>query len=111
LLRALRGAVLEVFRRRLAGFDFQSLLSRFGEGIVAETSDLTSASVFLEQFGDLRGLAKLLERLGIEEESPGSAASAVEFAMEGLHLSKRLNKDEAGRLGAYRYEAFDTQAR
>ena len=63
--------------------------------------------VYLGQFGDLPGLAKLLERLGVEEESPGSAASAVEFAMDGLHLSKRLNKDEAGRVGAYRYEGFE----
>jgi magnesium chelatase subunit I len=107
LLRALRNAVLEVFRRRLAGFDFQPVLSHFHDGLAVETSDLTSASVFLEQFGDLPGLAKLLDRLGIEEESPGAAASAVEFAMEGLHLSKRLNKDEAGRLGAYRYEGFE----
>jgi magnesium chelatase subunit I len=111
LLRALRNAVLEVFRRRLAGFDFQPILGRFHEGMSVETSDLTSASGFLEQFGDLPGLAKLLERLGIEEESPGAAASAVEFAMEGLHLSKRLNKDEAGRVGAYRYEGFEPPAR
>jgi magnesium chelatase subunit I len=107
LLRALHHAELEVFRRRLAGFDFQRILGRFGEGLVAETSDTTSASEFLGQFGDLPGLAKLLERLGIEEESPGAAASAVEFAMEGLHLSKRLNKDAAGRVGAYRYEGFE----
>jgi magnesium chelatase subunit I len=71
---------------------------------VAETSDLTPASEVLGQFGDLPGLAKLLERLGVEEESPGVAASAVEFALEGLHLSRRLNKEQSGRLGAYRYE-------
>jgi magnesium chelatase subunit I len=109
LLRALRHAVLEVFRRRLAGFDFQQIVGRFNDGLVAETSDTTSASEFLGQFGDLPGLAKLLERLGVEEESPGSAASAVEFAMEGLHLSKRLNKDAAGRIGAYRYEGFENR--
>src|SRR5437764_1473595 len=72
LLRALRNAVREVFRRRLAGFDFQPVLSHFHEGLAIETSDLTSASVFLQQFGDLPGLAKLLDRLGIEEESPGA---------------------------------------
>jgi magnesium chelatase subunit I len=109
LLRALRHSVLEVFRRRLAGFDFQQVLGQFNEGLVAETSDTTSASEFLGQFGDLPGLAKLLERLGVEEESPGAAASAVEFAMEGLHLSKRLNKDAAGRVGAYRYEGFENR--
>ena len=40
----------------------------------------------------------------MEEESPGVAASAVEFALEGLHLSRRQNKEQSGRLGAYRYE-------
>ncbi|HEX6331428.1 MAG TPA: magnesium chelatase [Actinomycetota bacterium] len=103
LLRAAKTAELEVFRRRLSGFDFQPILSRFEEGFQAETSDLTPAGELLGQFGELPGLSKLLERLGVEEESPGVAASAVEFALEGLHLSRRLNKDGAGRFGSYRY--------
>jgi magnesium chelatase subunit I len=103
LSRAAKSAELEVFRRRLSGFDFQPLLSRFGEGFAAETSDLTPADALLAQFGELPGLSKLLERLGVEEESPGVAASAIEFALEGLHLSRRLNKDHAGRAGASRY--------
>jgi magnesium chelatase subunit I len=103
LLRALRTAELEVFRRRLSGFDFQPLLVRFAEGLEIETSDLTPSRDLLAQFGDLPGLARLLDRLGVEEESPGSAASAVEFALEGLHLSRRLNKDGAGRTGSTRY--------
>ena len=103
LARAAKTAELEVFRRRLSGYDFQPILSRFAEGFEAETSDLTPASALLAQFGELPGLSKLLERLGVEEESPGAAASAVEFALDGLHLSRRLNKDETGRTGAYRY--------
>ena len=47
------------------------------------------------------GLAKLLERLGVEEESPGVAASALEFALEGLYLSRRLNKDGGDRAARY----------
>jgi magnesium chelatase subunit I len=105
LMRALSQAILKMFRRRLAGFDFAPLLSRFGRGFAARTSDLTAADDFLGQFGELPGLAKLLSRLGVEEESPGSAASAVEFALEGLHLSRRLNKDAAGRVGAWSYGA------
>jgi len=42
----------------------------------------------------------------VEEESPGVAASALELALEGLHLSRRLNKDAGGRVGAYRYEGL-----
>jgi magnesium chelatase subunit I len=105
LLRGLRTAELQVFRRRLSGFDFQAILGRFGSGFSAETSDLMPASELLGQFGEVPGLARLLERLGVEEESPGVAASALEFALEGLHLSRRLNKDETGRPGAYRYDS------
>jgi magnesium chelatase subunit I len=107
LLRALRNAELEVFRRRLAGFDFQGILGRFAEGFSAESSDIMPASDFLDQFGDLPGLAKMLGRLGVEEESPGVAAAALEFALEGLHLSRRLNKDQTGRVGTYRYEGIE----
>ncbi len=95
--RALKTAELEVFRRRLSGFDFQPILSRFAQGFEAETWDLLPAAELLGQFGELRGLSKLLERLGVEEESPGVAASALEFALEGLHLSRRLNKDKGDR--------------
>jgi magnesium chelatase subunit I len=107
LVRALRTAELEVFRRRLAGFDFQSILARFDGGLTVETSDLMPASDLLGQFGDVPGLAKLLDRLGVQEESPGVAASALEFALEGLHLARRLNKDDSGPGGA-RYGAVGT---
>jgi len=108
LSRAAKSAELEVFRRRLSGFDFQPILSRFAQGFAAETSDLTPAADLLAQFGELPGLSKLLERLGVKEESPGVAASAVEFALEGLHLSRRLNKDEAERAGAFRYRGTES---
>jgi magnesium chelatase subunit I len=108
LTRALRTAELEVFRRRLSGYDFQPLLARFSKGLVAETSDLDTASQVLGQFGELPGLAKLLQRLGVEQESPGVAASALEFAMEGLHLSRRLNKDRSG--GRARYEGVEVES-
>jgi magnesium chelatase subunit I len=39
----------------------------------------------------------------VEEESPGVAASALEFVLEGLYLSRRLNKDGGDAPGAVRY--------
>jgi magnesium chelatase subunit I len=101
LLRAMRTAELEVFRRRLSGYDFAPLLHRFDEGLSVDTGELTPASDLLDAVGDLPGLAKLLERLGVEEESPGVAASALEFALEGLYLSRRLNKDGGDRTARY----------
>src|SRR4030065_104891 len=63
LQRALKTAELEVFRRRLSGFDFGPLLSRFSrEGSAVETSALPPASELLARVGDLPGLAKPLVR-------------------------------------------------
>jgi magnesium chelatase subunit I len=107
LTRALRTAELEVFRRRLSGYDFAPLLSRFDEGLEVDTGELTPAGELLDVVGDLPGLAKLLERLGVEEESPGVAASALEFALEGLFLSRRLNKDGDDRQARYLGAAAD----
>ena len=39
------------------------------------------------------------------DESAASVASAVEFLLEGLHLSKRLNKDAVGARATYRARA------
>jgi magnesium chelatase subunit I len=36
------------------------------------------------------------------DESPAAVAAAVEFILEGLHLSKRLNKDANGARATYR---------
>ncbi len=48
------------------------------------------------------GLAKLLAALKVEEESPALAAAAVEFALEGLHLSRKIDRDDVAP-GAFRY--------
>ena len=45
--------------------------------------------------------AQILARLGVEEESPGLAAAALEFALEGLHLNRRLAKDSVGHRTVY----------
>jgi len=89
-----RKAILDVFRRRLSGFDFTGLLGRFEEGMAVDTGDLVPAADVLKQLGDVRGASGLLKRLGVKEESPALAASALEFALEGLHLSRRLNKEQ-----------------
>ncbi len=54
------------------------------------------ASALLARLGAVPGLSQLLQRLGVEAESPGLAAAALEFALEGLHLNRRLAKDEVG---------------
>lgn len=90
--RILAQSVLEVFRERLMGFDFSEILDRFDSGLEIQSGDLVSAADLLEQFNGL-DVSPLLMWLGLRGESPGDAAAAVEFALEGLHLTRRLNKD------------------
>ncbi|RJK97942.1 sigma 54-interacting transcriptional regulator [Vallicoccus soli] len=91
----LRRATAETFRRRLGASDLSGLIARFDEGLVVESGELVPSSTLLEQLGPLPGLAHLLERLGMDDaaEEPALAASAVEFAMEGLFLNRRIAKD------------------
>jgi magnesium chelatase subunit I len=98
LSHLLRRAVAETYRARLAGADLSGLQHRFDEGDTVETGELVPASELLHRIGTVTGLAQLLSRLGAESdavaESPGLAAAALEFAMEGLYLNRRLAKDE-----------------
>jgi magnesium chelatase subunit I len=93
LAHLLRKATADTFRARLAGVDLTGLQARFDEGATVETGDLVPAVDLLDRLGTVPGLSLLLTKLGIEEESPGLAAAAVEFALEGLHLNRRLSKD------------------
>ncbi len=93
LAHLLRKATADAFRARLAGLDLSGLQGRFAAGTSVETGDLVPAADLLAALGPVPGLAQLLSRLGVEEESPGLAAAALEFALEGLHLNRRLAKD------------------
>ncbi len=92
----LKAAIGQVYRRRLGGEDLSGLIDRFNSGLVVESRDVQRAADFLSQFGRIPGLAKVMQRLELAEESPATAASAVEFALEGLHLTKRINKHSTG---------------
>ena len=48
------------------------------------------------------GLREPVASLTGGDESPAAVAAAVEFVLEGLHLSKRLNKDASGARATYR---------
>ena len=90
----LRRATADTFRAHLGSADLSGLLATFEEGGTVETGDLVPATDLLARVGEVPGLARLMTRLGMDgSESPGNAAAAVEFALEGLYLMRRLSKD------------------
>jgi magnesium chelatase subunit I len=64
-----------------------------GEGI--------SARVYTRAIGDVPEVATALKRLSLPDR-PETRASVIEFLLEGLHLNKRLNKDEVEGRALYR---------
>jgi magnesium chelatase subunit I len=84
--------------------DFGPLIAGFAQGRAVETSDIMSGADLVTQV-DLRGanLDRLVRRLDLPDDSPTAAASALEFVLEGLYLTSRLNKEEV-RTGGFRFE-------
>jgi magnesium chelatase subunit I len=96
LQHLLRRATADAFRSLLGGLDLTALQQRFDTGDPVVSGDLVPADELLRQVGPVSGLSQILGRLGIEAESPGLAAAALEFALEGLYLNRRLSKDDLG---------------
>jgi magnesium chelatase subunit I len=100
-----RAAVLTVFKDRFSPERFRPIVASFDEGAVIHAGeDVTSAEyvALLEQQPALR---EAVTELTGGDESAASVASAVELLLEGLHLSKRLNKDAVGSRATYRARA------
>ncbi|WP_461003486.1 sigma 54-interacting transcriptional regulator [Streptomonospora sediminis] len=105
LLHLLRRATAETFRNTLGGADLTALTDLFADGGTVESGELVSGAELLRGTGPLPGLADLIARLSPEEghgETPGFAAAAVEFALEGLYLNRRLSKDTVRDRTVYR---------
>jgi magnesium chelatase subunit I len=90
----LRRSVAETWRSRLGGLDLSGFVGLVAEGASIATGDAVPSGDLLSQVGTVPGLAQVLGRLGVDEvPGPAQAASAVEFVLEGLHLTRRLAKD------------------
>jgi magnesium chelatase subunit I len=99
--RLLARAVQNVFHRHLDLTDLDSTIDAFEGGLAIETGELVPSARYTRWLREVPGLAEAVGRLGVKE-SPASAASAIEFVLEGLHLNRRLNKDRTAAGGRYR---------
>lgn len=101
LERLLRAAVLEVFRRRCPVETLREVVDEFDGGTVLHTGDDVASADYVAALASIPALRRVAVPLA-GGESPPLLASAVELIVEGLHLSRRLNKDAAGARATYR---------
>jgi magnesium chelatase subunit I len=99
-------ATLSVFRRRVTLDDPQSIVGAFHDQVVVHVGDDMPSASYLSVLADMPELEPPTRKLAGPEaadaESPALMASALEFLLEGLHLTKRLNKDASGARALYR---------
>src|SRR3989440_2737987 len=101
MARIQRGAVSAVFGRHFAASQFENLVARFEEGTMLEVGESMPASTYVRAVAESTEVDNALRRLGLPDKSE-VRASVIEFVLEGLHLNKRLNKDEMGGRALYR---------
>ncbi|HWC12005.1 MAG TPA: magnesium chelatase [Acidimicrobiales bacterium] len=101
LSRLVSAAVLGVFKERCALEGLREALSEFDAGTAISTGDDVPSADYVEAVGRLPALRSAVLPL-VDGETPGAVASAVELVLEGLHLSRRLNKDAVGARATYR---------
>jgi magnesium chelatase subunit I len=98
----LKAAILATFRDAFAIEDLRTVVDDFeGSRIVHAGEDVGSAD-YVALVQEMKALREPVQQLTGGDESAASVASAVEFVLEGLHLSKRLNKESVGARAQYR---------
>jgi magnesium chelatase subunit I len=104
--RLITKALYTTFGRQVDIDDLDDVIVAFEDGLVIETGDRVPSREFVRWMREVPGLPEAVRKLGAYDvtdgaEEPAVVASAVEFLLEGLHLSRRINKDRVG--GGVRY--------
>jgi magnesium chelatase subunit I len=97
LTHLLRTAVAETVRSHLAGIDLRLLVEAIEEGAMIGTGARVGARDFLAGLpvlGESDLYDEVCERLGATND--GERAAAIELALEGLYLARRIGKDTDG---------------
>jgi len=105
--RLITKALYATFGRRVDIDDLDDVVVAFEDGLVVETGETVPSREYVGWMREIPGMHEAVRRLGAFDvtdgaEEPAVVASAVEFLLEGLHLSRRINKDRAGGATVYR---------
>ncbi|MBI2704431.1 MAG: magnesium chelatase [Actinobacteria bacterium] len=98
----LRSAVLSVFKERCPMENVRPIVDAFEGQLVVSAGEDVPSSEYVELLSSIAALRPPVRELTGDDESPAAVASAAEFVLEGLHLSKRLNKESVGARAQYR---------
>jgi magnesium chelatase subunit I len=97
LTHLLRTATAETVRAHLRGIDFGLLVAAMEDGALVTTGEQVTARDFLAGLPVL-GESDLYDQVmnRLDARTDGARASALELALEGLYLARRIGKETGG---------------
>jgi len=98
----LRAATPHTFRDRLPIEELRPVIDAFDANVIVSAGEDIVSADYVQLLADVPALRDPVRRLIGDEESPAAIASGVELILEGLHLSKRLNKESVAGRSQYR---------
>lgn len=87
-----RRSVKIVFDQYFSVDDLTSIIHCFQNGMSAEISDSQPSAEYMDGYHVIDGLKDAVATL-VDPDNPALAASGIEFILEGLHLSNKLNRE------------------
>jgi magnesium chelatase subunit I len=96
-----RRAVLRTFASYFEVDDLDAIVTAFDLGNRAETGSEKPGLDYADMVKNIDGMAQAVKKL-TDDKRPEVIASAVEFILEGLHLSRKLNCDRSGESAVYK---------
>ena len=100
ITKLVENAIITVFNRFFNIPELEEIVDRFRSGVSIEVGESISSKEYAKI---IKLITNLKEPIGkLNATSAGTKASVVEFIFEGLHLNKRLNKDQIGSKILYR---------
>lgn len=99
--KLVNGAILSVFGQHFEPREFEQLVAGFERGLNVQVGNDMPSMDYVTQLSKVGGLSKAIDKLN-GRGNPALIASTVEFLLEGLHLNRRLNKDEVKGKTRYR---------
>ena len=94
-------AIKVVFDEHFKVEDLAPVVKSFQNGMSAEISQIQPSETYMEGLTLIPGMKAAVSKI-VDPESPQEAASAIEFILEGLHLSNKLNRKVQGKGIVYR---------
>ena len=93
-------AVLNIFGMYFDVNQLEPVVHQFDQGLRVETGSEKPSKEYVVMLSQIKGLAEAVDSLGTDG-TPALVASATEFILEGLHLNRRLNRDQTGQKFSY----------